>query len=106
MVSTQKCASALNQSQHRAVVLSCIVTGVLQSGDLTLPNLIIFKLEKIRFVRFLSQIREHISNMNFHSWVVLGSRGCREKKIQTAIGMLHLRPVFYVFMEKTIFKSF
>ena len=30
MVSTQKCASALNQSQHRVVVLSCVVTGVIE----------------------------------------------------------------------------
>ena len=52
------------------------------------------------------QIREQISNMNFHSWAVLGSRGCREKKIQTAISMQLLRPVFYVFMGIFFLKLF
>ena len=36
-------------------------------------------------------VLRHIYNMNFHSWVVLGSQGCREKKIQTAISMLLLK---------------
>ena len=45
-------------------------------------------------------VLKHNSNMNFHSWAVLGYQGCREKKIQTAISMLLLRPVFYVFMGK------
>ena len=49
-------------------------------------------------------VLRHISNMNFHSWAVLYSRGCKEKKIQTSISMLLLRPVFfYVFMGKFIF---
>jgi hypothetical protein len=38
-------------------------------------------------------ILSHISNMNFH---------CREKEIQTAISMLLLRAVFYVFRGKKI----
>ena len=33
-------------------------------------------------------VLRHISNMNFHSWAVLGNWGCRGKKIQTAISML------------------
>ena len=45
-------------------------------------------------------VLRHISNMNFLSWAVLGSQGCIEKKIQTAISMQLLRPVFYVFMGK------
>ena len=45
-------------------------------------------------------VLKHNSNMNFHSWAVLGYQGCREKKIQTAISMLLLRPVFYVFVGK------
>ena len=39
-------------------------------------------------------VLRHISNMNFHPWAVLGSQGCREKNIQTAISMLLLRAVF------------
>ena len=39
----------------------------------------------------------HIFDMNFHSLAVLGSQGCREKKIQTTISMLLLRSSFLCF---------
>ena len=64
---------------------------------------------------FLSQIREqicldvvlrHISNMRIQSRAVLGGRGCREKKIPTAISMLLLRVFLYVFMGKIFLKNF
>ena len=45
-------------------------------------------------------VLRQISNIYFHSWVALGSRGYREKKIQIVISMLFLRPVFYVFTVK------
>ena len=47
-------------------------------------------------------VLRNISNMNFLFWAVLGSRGLqREKKVQTAISMQLLRPVFfYVFMNR------
>ena len=45
-------------------------------------------------------VLRHISNMNFLSWAVLGSRGYKEKRIQTAISLQLLTPVFYVFMGK------
>ena len=45
-------------------------------------------------------VLKHFSNMNFHSWAFLGSRGYREKKILTAVIVLLLRPVFYVFVVK------
>ena len=52
-------------------------------------------------------VLKHISNMNFQSWVVLGSQGCREKKIQTAISMQLLRSVFFMFSwSKKLFKFF
>ena len=51
-------------------------------------------------------VLRHISNMNFHSWAVLGSWGCREKKIQTAISMQLLRPVFLCFHGQKNFLFF
>ena len=51
----------------------------------------------------ISQIREQMClKMNVHSWAVLGSRGCREKKIQTAISMQLLSPVFFTFSWEKI----
>ena len=47
-------------------------------------------------------VLRHIFNMNFQSWTVLGSQGCKEKKIQTAISMLLLRPVFLCFQGQKI----
>jgi hypothetical protein len=35
--------------------------------------------------------------MNFLSWAVLGSQGCRGKKIQTAISIQLMRPVLLCF---------
>ena len=51
-------------------------------------------------------ILSHISNMNFQFWAVLGSRGCREKKIQTAISMILLRAVFFMFSWAILFPNF
>ena len=52
-------------------------------------------------------ILSHISNMNFQFWsAVLGSWGCREKKIQTSKSMLLLKTVLYVFMGKKKSLSF
>ena len=47
-------------------------------------------------------VLRHISNINFQSWAVLVSQA--EKKIQTAISVLLLRPGLYVFMGKNHFK--
>ena len=44
-------------------------------------------------------IQESIKRIHIQFWAVLGSGGCREKKIQTAISMLRLI-CFYVFMAK------
>ena len=51
-------------------------------------------------------VLKHNSNMNFHSWAVLGYQGCREKKIQTAISTTFEVSFFYVFMTQKIFNFF
>ena len=56
------------------------------------------------FCNVLPQIREQMClETHFHFWVVLDSRCCREKKIQTAISMQLWRPFFLCFMGKKIF---
>ena len=50
-------------------------------------------------------ILSHIYYINFQLLAVLGSRGFREKKDQTAITMLLLRAVFSVFMGTNIVAS-
>ena len=47
-----------------------------------------------------TQLQESIYETDFQFRAVLGGPGCREKKIQTAVSMLLLRSVFYVFMAK------
>jgi hypothetical protein len=47
-----------------------------------------------------------MSNMNFHSWTILGSWGCREKKIQNAISMQLLMPAFFMFSWENFISYF
>ena len=57
---------------------------------------------KIYYQRSLDT-RIHKTDIQF--WAVLGIRGCKEK-IKTAISMLLLRSVFYVFLAKIFFFNF
>ena len=55
-------------------------------------------------IQYHRSLDTRIYKTDIQFWSVLGSRGCRErKKSQTAISMLLLRAVFYVFMGKRNF---
>ena len=69
----------------------------LYDGNLTYQKVV----RRLEFHRLVE--RGIVSIMNFQFGAVLGSQGCREKKIQTAISMQFLRSDFYVFMVKKTF---
>ena len=63
----------------------------------------IFKVVRLNQKPKQRQLDKGIYKTEMKFWAVLGSRGCREKKIPTAISMKLSGVVSYVFMVKKLF---